>query len=56
MVEHAFLSLLHWYGKEVRPGRKLGFINITCPDKTIIIQHLEKLLAIIYEDNQSFKL
>ncbi|WP_232089999.1 ATP-grasp fold, subdomain 2 [Haemophilus parainfluenzae] len=36
-------SQLHWYGKEVRPGRKLGHINITHPDKTIIIQQLEKL-------------
>ena len=46
-------SQLHWYGKEVRPGRKLGHINITHPDKTIIIQQLEKLRHELPEDYQS---
>ena len=46
-------SQLHWYGKEVRPGRKLGHINITHPDKTIIIQQLEKLRHELPGDYQS---
>ena len=46
-------SQLHWYGKEVRPGRKLGHINITHTDKTIIIQQLEKLRHELPEDYQS---
>lgn len=36
-------SQLHWYGKEVRPGRKVGHINLTHPDKKILIASLEKL-------------
>ena len=38
-------SQLHWYGKGVRPGRKLGHINITHTDKTIIIQQLENFVT-----------
>lgn len=44
---------LHWYGKEVRPGRKLGHINLTHPDKDVLIQQLEKLRAELPEDYQS---
>lgn len=36
-------SQLHWYGKEVRPGRKVGHINLTHPDKSILTEQLEKL-------------
>ncbi|OOF37471.1 5-(carboxyamino)imidazole ribonucleotide synthase [Rodentibacter heidelbergensis] len=44
---------LHWYGKEVRPGRKVGHINLSHPDKAIIIQQLEKLRHRLPEDYQS---
>ena len=44
---------LHWYGKEVRPGRKVGHINLTHPDKTILIRLLEKLRGELPDDYQS---
>ncbi|THA06796.1 5-(carboxyamino)imidazole ribonucleotide synthase [Rodentibacter pneumotropicus] len=44
---------LHWYGKEVRPGRKVGHINISHPDKSVIIQQLRKLQDTLPEDYQS---
>ena len=44
---------LHWYGKEVRPGRKVGHINLSHPDKKVIIAQLDKLAAELPEDYQS---
>ncbi|OOF88733.1 5-(carboxyamino)imidazole ribonucleotide synthase [Rodentibacter ratti] len=44
---------LHWYGKEVRPGRKVGHINLSHPDKSVIVQQLEKLRHTLPEDYQS---
>ncbi|MGC6247080.1 5-(carboxyamino)imidazole ribonucleotide synthase [Bisgaard Taxon 45] len=46
-------SQLHWYGKEVRPGRKVGHINLTHPDKKILIANLERLRQRLPEDYQS---
>ncbi|MDG6459714.1 5-(carboxyamino)imidazole ribonucleotide synthase [Glaesserella parasuis] len=43
-------SQLHWYGKEVRAGRKLGHINLCHPDKTVIIENLQKLKPYLSED------
>ncbi|OOF41650.1 5-(carboxyamino)imidazole ribonucleotide synthase [Rodentibacter mrazii] len=44
---------LHWYGKEVRAGRKVGHINLSHPNKSVIIQQLEKLRHTLPEDYQS---
>lgn len=44
---------LHWYGKDVRPGRKVGHINLTHPDKSVLIEQLNKLRAELPEDYQS---
>ena len=41
---------LHWYQKEVRPGRKLGHINILNPSKT----NLTKLAQILPEEAEVF--
>ncbi|MGY4677092.1 5-(carboxyamino)imidazole ribonucleotide synthase [Pasteurella sp. P03HT] len=46
-------SQLHWYGKEVRPGRKVGHINLTHPDKQVLITLLEKLRKELPDDYQS---
>ncbi|QIM68416.1 5-(carboxyamino)imidazole ribonucleotide synthase [Basfia succiniciproducens] len=46
-------SQLHWYGKEVRAGRKVGHINISHPDKNVIITQLEKLAGELPDDYQS---
>ena len=46
-------SQLHWYGKDVRPGRKVGHINLTHTDKSILITQLEKLRTQLPEDYQS---
>ena len=36
-------SQLHWYGKEVRAGRKVGHINFSHPDKNTLISLLEQI-------------
>ncbi|MGQ0286229.1 5-(carboxyamino)imidazole ribonucleotide synthase [Pasteurellaceae bacterium 22721_9_1] len=46
-------SQLHWYGKEVRPGRKVGHINLTHIDKNVLIAQLNKLSKELPEDYQS---
>lgn len=46
-------SQVHWYGKEVRPGRKVGHINLTHPDKSVLITQLNKLRHELPEDYQS---
>lgn len=46
-------SQLHWYGKEVRPGRKVGHINLSHSDKTVIAQSLTQLRQFLPEDYQS---
>lgn len=41
--DERWLSLpgrLHWYGKEPRPGRKLGHINVTAPDRNELFRRL----------------
>ncbi|BFU59735.1 MULTISPECIES: 5-(carboxyamino)imidazole ribonucleotide synthase [Rodentibacter] len=44
---------LHWYGKEVRAGRKVGHINLSHPDKSVLVQQLEKLSNELPTDYQS---
>ena len=34
---------VHWYAKEVRPGRKVGHVNINRPDRPSLVQSLETL-------------
>ena len=46
-------SQLHWYGKEVRAGRKVGHINLTHPSNTQLIALLEKLRPHLTEDFHS---
>lgn len=46
-------SQVHWYGKEVRAGRKVGHINLSHPDKNVIIRQLEKLREELPEDYHS---
>ncbi|WP_150539710.1 5-(carboxyamino)imidazole ribonucleotide synthase [Actinobacillus vicugnae] len=43
-------SQLHWYGKEVRTGRKVGHINLCHPSKSKLIQLLEQLRPNLTED------
>ncbi|HGO5822637.1 TPA: 5-(carboxyamino)imidazole ribonucleotide synthase [Mannheimia haemolytica] len=46
-------SQLHWYGKEVRAGRKVGHINLTHPNKNRLIELLEQLRPSLTEDFDS---
>ncbi len=39
---------LHWYGKEVRPGRKVGHINVTADDRITLEATLKQLQAALY--------
>jgi 5-(carboxyamino)imidazole ribonucleotide synthase len=38
---------LHWYGKEPRPGRKVGHITVRAPDTTTLEQRVAELERII---------
>lgn len=55
-VEHhnQWLSLpfsqLHWYGKEVRTGRKVGHINLTHPDKDVLVELLKQAKPSLTDD------
>lgn len=44
---------VHWYGKEVRAGRKVGHINLSHYDKNVLIAQLQKLGRELPEDYQS---
>ncbi|MDH2923854.1 5-(carboxyamino)imidazole ribonucleotide synthase [Nicoletella semolina] len=44
---------LHWYGKEVREGRKLGHINLCHSDPSRLQQSLQQLRAYLTEDYHS---
>ncbi|MCK3656968.1 5-(carboxyamino)imidazole ribonucleotide synthase [Pasteurellaceae bacterium Macca] len=46
-------SQLHWYGKEVRAGRKLGHINISHPDIQVITEILNSLKPHLSDDFHS---
>ncbi|KGQ70838.1 phosphoribosylaminoimidazole carboxylase [Chelonobacter oris] len=43
-------SQLHWYGKEVRSGRKVGHINLSHPDKAVLIESLRRLAPLLPAD------
>ncbi len=44
---------LHWYGKDVRPGRKVGHINLCHSEKNVLIYILEQLRLNLTEDFNS---
>lgn len=46
-------SQLHWYGKEVRAGRKVGHINLCHPEQAQLIQLLEQLRPHLTNDFHS---
>ena len=46
------LSCIHWYGKERRPGRKMGHINVSGQNEQELAQHLCRLAEIL--DNTAF--
>ncbi|WED21806.1 5-(carboxyamino)imidazole ribonucleotide synthase [Vibrio sp. JC009] len=41
---------IHWYGKEKRPGRKMGHINVSAASVKELKQELTKLAAILDEE------
>lgn len=45
-------SQLHWYGKEIREGRKVGHLNLSHPTPSILIDNLQKLRYILPQDYQ----
>lgn len=44
---------LHWYGKTVRQGRKVGHINLSHPNKKVLLNQLEQLGQMLPVDYQS---
>ncbi|KAE9535373.1 5-(carboxyamino)imidazole ribonucleotide synthase [Ursidibacter arcticus] len=46
-------SQLHWYGKEVRAGRKVGHINLCHTDKTQLAHYLKEFKPLLTDDFQS---
>ncbi|MFM2481274.1 5-(carboxyamino)imidazole ribonucleotide synthase [Celerinatantimonas sp. YJH-8] len=40
---------VHWYGKDKRPGRKMGHINISAPDAHLLQQRLAELAQLLPE-------
>ncbi len=43
---------VYWYGKSVRPGRKVGHINLCCADTSSLINSLQQLAPMFDEDYQ----
>lgn len=39
---------LHWYNKSVRPGRKVGHLNLTHSDPSQLHRQVEELVAVLY--------
>ncbi len=54
---HRLLSIegakLYWYGKEKRPGRKMGHVNLVAHSEQEVEEKIEKLLEIIYHHEPS---
>jgi 5-(carboxyamino)imidazole ribonucleotide synthase len=38
---------LHWYGKEPRPGRKVGHVTVRAPNAAILQERVARLEALI---------
>ncbi|MFP1963093.1 5-(carboxyamino)imidazole ribonucleotide synthase [Lonsdalea quercina] len=47
------LTHLHWYEKEVRPGRKVGHLNLSDPDATLLSETLQALAPMLPTEYQS---
>ncbi|MFP1919357.1 5-(carboxyamino)imidazole ribonucleotide synthase [Lonsdalea quercina] len=47
------LTHLHWYEKEVRPGRKVGHLNLSDPDATLLRKTLQALAPMLPTEYQS---
>ncbi|PWC22876.1 5-(carboxyamino)imidazole ribonucleotide synthase [Brenneria roseae subsp. roseae] len=47
------LAHLHWYEKEVRPGRKVGHLNLQAQDNAQLQQTLQSLAAMLTDEYQS---
>ncbi|WP_245578357.1 5-(carboxyamino)imidazole ribonucleotide synthase [Marinobacterium litorale] len=43
---------VHWYGKSLRPGRKVGHVNINRPDPAKLGESLQKLLAQVDDEDR----
>ncbi|MEN4276659.1 5-(carboxyamino)imidazole ribonucleotide synthase [Serratia marcescens] len=56
-VNEQWLSLplvhLHWYEKEVRPGRKVGHLNLNDPSAAVLRQALQALAPLLPGEYQS---
>ncbi|WP_440512432.1 5-(carboxyamino)imidazole ribonucleotide synthase [Serratia sarumanii] len=56
-VNEQWLSLplvhLHWYEKEVRPGRKVGHLNLSDPSAAVLRQALQALAPLLPGEYQS---
>ena len=37
----------HWYGKDIRPGRKVGHVNICRPDAALLAESLQALRPLV---------
>ncbi|MGV6989041.1 5-(carboxyamino)imidazole ribonucleotide synthase [Testudinibacter sp. P80/BLE/0925] len=46
-------SQLHWYGKKVLSGRKVGHLNLSHPDKNVLVDNLRRLENLLPEDYRS---
>jgi len=56
-VSDAWLSLplsnLHWYEKEVRPGRKVGHLNLNDASVSLLKDNLQALTPMLPEEYAS---
>lgn len=43
---------VHWYGKSLRPGRKVGHVNIVRPNIDQLAESLQALAALVDSDDQ----
>ncbi len=43
---------VHWYGKKIRPGRKVGHVNICRADQASLIESLKALQALVDEEDK----
>lgn len=43
---------VHWYGKHIRPGRKVGHVNINRPDSERLRQSLESLAGMVDDEDK----
>jgi 5-(carboxyamino)imidazole ribonucleotide synthase len=44
---------VHWYDKEIRPGRKVGHVNLNLPSHALLQDSLNQLAALLPEDDRS---